>query len=104
MKKLICLMAVLAVCTAAPRQLTAATDGAPAAKTQVCHVSGQANDEIPELSVRFGQVIEVNDNAVAAHVDHGDSTGFFTMDEVLKGMVEEIWGISLVNADCYIWD
>ena len=103
MKKLICLIAVLAVCTAAPRQLTAATDGAPALKTQVCHVSGQANDELPELSVRFGRVIEVNDNAVETHVDHGDSTVFFTMDEAQRAMVEEVWGISLPNADCYIY-
>jgi hypothetical protein len=74
--------AVLAVAVLAPLS----TQAAPPAKVYVCHMSGNANDVVftpalPSLGIRaqrweFGHVIQVSENAVDAHVRHGDSATF----------------------------
>jgi len=69
--------AAIAVFTA----MTPATGHAQADKVTVCHISGSANDTyvapgigiVPPALWVFGQLTEVNDNAVDAHLEHGDS-------------------------------
>ena len=61
---------------------TPVTGQAKSSEVTVCHISGSANDTYlapgvvgvtpPALWV-FGQLIQVNENAVDAHVGHGDS-------------------------------
>jgi hypothetical protein len=105
MKKLLFTFAVLALLSAAPGPVTASTNEAVAGKSQVCHVTGQANDtaDIEGLLVTFGRVIEVNDNAVEAHLDHGDDLNFLDMDADLRAWAEAFYQISLPNADCYMY-
>ena len=59
-----------------------ATGLAQAEKVTVCHISGSANDSYlapgvpnftPQAIWTFGQLMEVNENAVDAHLEHGDS-------------------------------
>ena len=102
MKKLIFTFAVLALLSAAPGPVTASTNDAAAAKSQVCHVTGQANDDLFGF-VLFGRVVEVNDNSVDAHLDHGDNLNFFDMDADLRAWAEAFYKISLPNANCYMY-
>jgi hypothetical protein len=51
-------------------------------KVDVCHVLA-VNDTIPnfldtEMTIYYGKVINVSENAVYSHLEHGDSTAFFS--------------------------
>lgn len=74
-------------------------------KVQLCHLNS-ANDviEFGTVIVSFGNSIEVSENAVAAHEEnHGDSTNFIPLDEQTRDLFEQVFGITLPNADCYFF-
>ena len=48
----------------------------PAPKVDICHVNGANTplvDVVPGLTMYFGQVISVSENALPAHLAHGDA-------------------------------
>lgn len=102
MKRVIVIAAVLALLFGLPMSHFAFAGKGPAAKVDICHVNS-ANDVL-ELEdgfvVTFGKVISVSENAVAAHEAHGDSTDFADLDQDLRDLVEELFGITLPNANC----
>ncbi len=70
-----------AACLALAALVPAAVQAAPA-KVLICHITGNANDSvvtppvgtfIPSNLWLFGRLIEVNENAVDAHLGHDDS-------------------------------
>lgn len=68
-------------------------------KVALCHVNS-ANDTYD--SVVFGRVIEVDENAVSAHLEeHGDSLCYFTLTEEEREALELEFDIRLPNANCY---
>ena len=76
----------------------------PIAKVAICHVNS-ANGVIDlggGLVQVFGRVIAVAGPVVPAHLAHGDSLDFRFLDEEDREYIEEQFGISLPNADCYI--
>jgi len=74
-------------------------------KVDICHII-EANDVIPfgpaPVLLYFGKVISVSENAVDAHLDHGDSIHFWS-GEVAAGPINLFReaGANLPAADCY---
>ena len=105
MKRLIVVLCVVGFIVALPMSHLAFA-GKPEekpAKVEICHVNS-ANDVVVlgTVVIAYGRVIEVSENAVAAHEAHGDmaSPGFFYMSEEARENIEEIFGVSLPNANC----
>ena len=76
----------------------------PIDRVAICHVSS-ANDVIDlggGLVRVFGKVITVAGPAVPVHLAHGDSLDVQFLDEEMRDALEEQFGISLPNADCYV--
>ena len=99
MKRLLALLCVVGFVVALP--LAHSAFAKPAAKVAICHVSS-ANDFVDFGGVKlfFGRQVEVSENAVAAHLAHGDSTDFECFGPEARAELEEWFGIDLVNADC----
>jgi hypothetical protein len=100
MKRLACLSAIAAFLLALP--LLHLAHSKPATKVDVCHVNS-ANDTLDlgdEGVYAFGRVISVSENAVPAHLNHGDSLAFFTFDKDDREAIEDAYDINLPNADC----
>jgi len=95
MKRLLVLLFVVAFLVAIPLTHFAGK----AAKVDVCHVNS-ANDQ-GAWGYAFGNVISVSEKAVPAHLAHGDSTDFFSLDEAQREWFEEKFDITLPNADCF---
>jgi len=70
------------------------------AKVQICHVNS-ANDVEGLSPFVFGRVIEVSQNAVKAHMKHGDSMNYEVLTEAMRDSMEIFFGIALPNANCY---
>jgi hypothetical protein len=74
-------------------------------KVDVCHIIA-ANDVIPfgpePVMLYFGKVISVSENAVDAHLAHGDSTSFWYGEEA-AGPINQFReaGATLPAANCY---
>ena len=104
MKRLIvvlCVAGLLAALSMSHLAMAAKPEEKPA-KVAICHVNS-ANDVLVDLwggVAAFGRVIEVPENAVAAHEAHGDSTDFVEISEEFRDLTEEFFGISLPNANC----
>ena len=101
MKQVILGLAVLAL-LAIPIDTSA---DAPPTKVDVCH-SNSANESIDfsgVFSINFGRVISVNENAVNAHVRHGDADvdAFSRLDADGRDALAEQFGVRLVNANCF---
>jgi len=75
---------------------------APAAEVDVCHVNS-ANDVlvIGTFVGGFGRVISVSEEAVPAHLAHGDRVDFFDLSVGLRNNIEMRFGISVPNANCH---
>ena len=102
MKRLLFVLCVAGFLAALPLSHVA-TAAKPETKVAICHVNS-ANDvlDLDGLVVTFGRVIEVSENAVAAHVaQHGDSESYLPLDEETRDWYEAEYGISLPNANCY---
>ena len=103
MKRLIVVLCVVGFIVALPMSHLAFAGKGPAPKVEICHVNS-ANDVVVlgTLVIAYGRVIEVSENAVAAHEAHGDmaSPGFFYMSEEARENNDEIFGVSLPNANC----
>ncbi len=100
MKRLLIMLCLVAFLVALPMSHSAFAK--KPAKVEICHVNS-ANDilDLGTVVITFGKVIEVSENAVEAHLAHGDSTTFFPMDEDLRDAFEDFFKISLPNANCY---
>lgn len=98
MRRASILFAVVASIAILPTLHTA--QATPAAKVQVCHLNSSNTPATRtydyeyhynttdleyhyDYTYSFGRVIEVNENAVDAHVEHGDSTSFGMLTEYL---------------------
>ena len=101
MKRFLVLLAMVAMLLAAPMAHLASAKPIKK-KVDICHVNS-ANDIIlvPKRGlVAFGKVISVSENAVPAHVAHGDSAVFFSLplDEELRDLAKFL---GIKNADCF---
>lgn len=97
MKRLLVVLCVVGLFAALPlSHLAFAAE--PETKVAICHVNS-ANDVYQ--NVVFGHVIEVSEEAVPAHQEHGDNLRFIPLDEDFRKELEEMFGIDLPNADCY---
>jgi len=111
MKKLITLVASLAFLLVAMPAMAAkpGNPGKAPEKVDVCHVI-EANDVIPfsfsgppTVMLHFGKVISVSENAVDVHVEHGDSTTFFSGDTAAGPIAAfREAGAKLPAANCYL--
>ena len=75
-------------------------------KVAICHVNS-ANDIIDletGYAIAFGRIIEVPESAVEAHLAHGDCTNFFPITPEAWELIEEVYGISLPNANVWFVD
>jgi hypothetical protein len=102
MKRLFIPLLVAGFMLAVP--MSSALHAARAEKVNICHVNS-ANDvlDLGDLRIVFGRQIEVSENALAAHEEHGDSTKFVSMDADFRDWVEQFYGIDLANADCFMF-
>jgi len=100
MKRLLVLLCAVAILVALPLSHFAEKG----VKVDVCHVNA-ANDTLAEFGLvfYFGNVINVSENAVKAHEKNGDSVAFLSLDENLRVLFENFFGISIPNADCYFY-
>ena len=107
MKRLLILLCVAGLLATIPLSHVAVAAKKKAKKkvpnVSICHLNS-ANDVVVlgTLVIAYGRVIEVSENAVAAHEAHGDmaSPGFFDMSEEARDLIEENFGVSLPNANC----
>jgi hypothetical protein len=103
MKRLCVMLCVAGMLAAIPLCGVASAAKKAPAKVQICHVNS-ANDVVyfdDGTMMVFGRVIEVSENAVDAHLAHGDSLVFIPMNEELREAFEELFGIYLRNADAF---
>lgn len=83
--------------------------GARPAKVEICHVTDSAPwpyDTDPRYMAVVGKMISVSENAVKAHLAHGDvlvdrenPRFFFPLDDYTRDMAESI-GLNTKGADC----
>jgi hypothetical protein len=103
MKRVLFVVCVVAFLAALPASHFALANG-PAAKVFICHVNSANGVGIDPASgdpVFFGRVIEVSENAIAAHLaQHGDSTEFVTFDKADYDWIEAAYQVQLKNANC----
>lgn len=105
MKRLLILLCVAGLLATIPLSHVAVAAKKKAKKkvpnVSICHLNS-ANDvlDLGSVVIAFGRVIEVSENAVAAHEAQGDSIDFFTCTKEDCEYWEEYYGISLPNADC----
>ncbi|MEJ2702725.1 MAG: hypothetical protein P8Z79_09825, partial [Sedimentisphaerales bacterium] len=107
MKRLFIMLCVAGVLAAVPLCNVASAAKKAPAKVEICHVNS-ANDVVyieGGAAIVFGRVIEVSENAVDAHLAHGDSLVFIPMYEGDREFFEELFGIYLPNADAFflVW-
>ncbi|MEJ7592942.1 MAG: hypothetical protein WKF77_15450 [Planctomycetaceae bacterium] len=96
MKRFLVLLAMVGMLLAAPMAHLAFAKPIKE-KVNICHVNDILVDDVIGV-IAFGKVIRVSANAVPAHVAHGDSREFFSLD-----LFEDLFGITLPllkNADC----
>ena len=97
MKRLIIVLCVVAFLVTLPMSHLASANEME--KSPICHLNS-ANDVIGPIA--FGTVIIVSDKSyIVAHEAHGDSQTFRVLSEQMRDVIEEMFGISLPNADCY---
>ena len=58
--------------------------------------------------IAFGELMEVPESEVEAHLDHGDitvgdGTVLYNLDDSLRGLFEVVYGIDLSNAQVYFY-
>ena len=102
-KNVMSVFAIVAVAAMMGAASIAPAFAEPPAKVPLCHVnSGNETFEIaPGLSVVLGNVVEVSENSVDAHVEnHGDSTAFNMLNAGQIAFLEDN-GIAHPNADCW---
>lgn len=90
---------------AAKKKKAAKKKGPPAAaKVDICHATDSA--DLPDGGTLIvGHVINVSENAVDAHLNHGDSLSFSGLDDLGPGglpwgEVAESYGLNLAGANC----
>jgi len=79
-----------------------ATAGDDNKKVCVCHVNEANTIPIVDAFIKLGIIIEVSENALDAHLAHGDATRFWFGDQLdwLFDLVEKIGLGKLPNAEC----
>jgi hypothetical protein len=104
MKRLLLVACILAFLAALPASHLALACHGPASKVSICHVNsanGVGFDATTGAQVFFGRVINISENAVAAHLAHGDSLSYYgPFDEAERDLLEVQYGIKLPNANC----
>ena len=104
MRKKMGLIALVALFGVAMQGLVSPAMAAP--KVDICHVNS-ANDVfdfgVPLGILAFGRVKSVNENALPAHENHGDSLGFGELTPDDRDITEAILGITLPNANCFFF-
>ncbi len=104
MKHLLVTLGVVAFLAVLPlSHLALAQPPCPGEKVPLCHVNSANDSATFNNTLRtFGRVIEVDENAVPAHLaEHGDSLNFQTLTQEQREQMEEDFDISLPNANCY---
>ncbi len=73
----------------------------PASKIGICHLN-HGNDfvEFANGTLYFGKEIVVSENALDAHLAHGDSTDYVLITKEERDDYEQLYNIKLPNADC----
>ena len=105
MKRLIILVCVVALLVALPMSHMAFA--AKKVKVDICHVTDSVVVNLAGVSLVVGHVINVSENAVAAHLAHGDilaindidSAGPFNPNQTWRD-IADIWGLSTAGANC----
>lgn len=101
MKRLLVMLGVVAFLAALPLSHLAWAE--EPCLVPICHVNS-ANDvfSFDDTLLVFGRVIEIDENAVQAHLDeHGDSLFYETLTEEEREALELELGITLPNANCF---
>ena len=82
--------------------------GTPPAKVKICHVTDSAPwpyDTTPRYMAVVGHIISVSENALEAHLAHGDvlvdldSPLFFLLNDEFRARAESV-GLNTKGADC----
>jgi hypothetical protein len=107
MKRLIILLCVLVFIVALPLSHAIAGKG-PAPKVDICHATDSAVVNDAGVSLVVGHVINVSENAVAAHLAHGDTLAISGLDDgpggwfgdMTWGEIADVWGLNTTKANC----
>ena len=88
MKRMLVLLCVVAFLIALP--MSHAVFAGKAEKVAICHLNS-ANDVLdlePFGVIAFGKEVEVSENALDAHLAHGDSTQYLLLTEEVRDLIE----------------
>ena len=97
MKRLLILLCVVGFLTALPLSHVAVAKKPKPVKVEICHATDSV--ELPGIGFITGHVISVSENALDAHLAHGDAELYFPIDE-FSIFVEQL-GLNTVGADCF---
>jgi hypothetical protein len=104
MKRIIILLCVVAFIVALPLSHVAVAGKGPAPKVNICH-KPQYVGSLGGVDYYAGNIISVSENALDAHIAHGDS------DEFNIATVDDFWVATLANngivvevGDCWVYD
>lgn len=105
MKRLLILLCVVGILAVFPLSHSAFAGKGPAPKVSICHVTGSVDIEANQWTLVVGHVITVSENAVDAHVAHGDTLQINDIDgpsifNLTWRQVAENLGLSTAGADC----
>ncbi len=108
MKRLIIVVCVAGLLAALPMSHLVAAGKGPAPKVDICHVTDSVDGlgAGGNVTLIVGHVINVSENAVDAHLAHGDSTVINDIDDgpVIFGLtwrqVAENLGLNTAGANC----
>ncbi len=108
MKRLAVVLCVVGLLAALPlsQSLQAKPPEGKPVKVDVLHRTDSAVVNAAGVSLIVGHMISVSENAVAAHLAHGDSLGAAPLDDAIGGwfgamtwrQVADIWGLSTAGA------
>ena len=110
MKRLIVVLCVAGLLAALPMSHLAfagKTEGKPV-KVDICHVTDSVVVNDAGVSLVVGHVINVSENAVDAHVAHGDILAINGLDDGPGGWfgdmtwaeIAEVWELNMAGANC----
>lgn len=105
---LLCLVGIILALPLSHSAMAAKKKGGPPAKVEICHVTDSAvwpHQTPPQYMAVVGHIISVSENAVEAHLAHGDflldlekPRFFFPLDDYHRGIAESI-GLDTEGAD-----